>query len=73
MIGVRLRRNRYLIAQRPPRFVINIKDDWDVHRNCRLNNPKIVKIINFIVPITYNILSSEILLKILLYNYVYVA
>lgn len=69
MIGVRLRSNRYLIAQWPPRFVINIKDDWDVHRNFRVNNPKIVKIINCIVPITYNILSSEILL----YNYVYVA
>ncbi|KAL4085200.1 hypothetical protein QTP88_027059 [Uroleucon formosanum] len=35
MIGVRLRSNRYLIAQWPPRFVINIKDDWDVHRNFR--------------------------------------
>jgi len=35
--------NRYLIAQRPPRFVINTEDDWDVHRNCRVNNnPKIV-------------------------------
>jgi len=51
-----------------------IKDDWDVHRNCRVNNnPKICCKFYCTYYLNYNVLSSEILLNIILYNYVYVA